>query len=163
MGTFIFQNQKSRSNSIELPNNYDIEENNTITGLFTMDSIRFYKKRLEDYFTYEHILESDPSIDYQKIRMFLRYFRSAMADFDIKENKIMINSARTEQSKQYDFSKGLYIVKCSDFMDVVPESNLTTYLENYGFDESVEEDIVNNQVSIKSRVKDKEINFRLRH
>lgn len=154
MESFVFIKQKD--SKVSLPLCYDRDEK-SIPGIYTTSSIRFYKKRLDDVIN--NIIFKHEDLKSGEIRNILRYFYSCMANFTIEDNKILLKGLGTVQERNYNFRSGLFIVKNENFMDIVEKKKIGEYLDKYGFDESEEEEIINNNYSIISRVPNKELKF----
>lgn len=161
MSDFIFLQQKQKDNRIPLPISYDREED-TIPGIYTTSSIRFYKKRIDEIINRE-FFKDNTDLSPTQIRLFLTYFNSAMANFDIEGNRIYLKGQGTVQEREYNFKPGIIIVKNDSFMDAVPKIQLGDYLENYGFDESMEEEILNSPRTVLARIPGKKLTFGLKH
>ena len=160
MDNFIFINKRQKKNRVFLPKCYD-REDNSITGIYTTNSIRFYKEALEKTFNYEHLKECCPDMSYDDIRHELDYYYSCMDNFDIEDGLIKLKGTGTVQNKDFDFKNGIIIVKCDAFMDVVEKDKIGTYLDNYGFDEK-EEIVLSNKVVSLSRNDSKKLKFRFK-
>ena len=157
MNKFTFINKRQKRNRVFLPLCYDRDED-SITGIYTTNSIRFYKDSLEKKFTYENFRRCQPDKSVTEIRHDLDYFYSCMDNFDIENGLIKLKGTGTVQNKDYDFSKGIIVVTCDTFMDVVEKEKIGIYLDNYGFDET-EEDILGSEVVSLSRNENKKLNF----
>lgn len=154
MDSFIFIKQSD--SKVSLPLCYDRDEK-SITGIYTTSSIRFYKKRIDDVINYESLKQK--GLSHKEIRNILRYFYSCMANFTIEDNKILLKGLGTVQERNYNFRSGLFIVKNENFMDIVEKKKIGDYLDKYGFDESKEDEIMNNNYSVLSRVPNKKLKF----
>lgn len=160
MEKFTFINKRQKKNRVFLPKCYDRFED-YISGIYTTNSIRFYKEALEKKFNYDYILSVNPEMPYSKIRHELTRWYSCMDSFDIEDGLIKLKSTGTVQNKTFDFSSGIIVVTCEAFMDVVQKDQLQTYLDNYGFDEN-EEDVLEQEVTRLSRNENKKLKFTFR-
>ena len=159
---YIFINQKNKDSRVPLPEDYQIDEK-SIPGVYLTSSIRFYRYRWDELFTHENLKKLYPEKNVLERTKIKRKIYSSMADFDIEDNKIRLTGLGTTQSKDYDFSSGLYIVKNSHFMDVVEKNKIGTYIDQYGFDPNIEEEIINNEVSVFPRTPGRSLKFTLKN
>lgn len=161
MNKFVFNTQNNKKNQVIVPEGYYRLED-SIVGIYTTNSIRFYVNNMEDKLTYEYILSKDPDISYEKIRKIQQFHHSAMDYFDIVNNYIRLKSSRTDQNKYFNFDKGIITVTNGYFMDVVEKAKLQTYLDNYGFDAD-EKEVLQSDVIEIPRTEGKALKFSLRH
>lgn len=142
-----------------LPTSYDRYENG-VTGLFTTESIRFYKTAIENIINYKNLREKYPEKKPKEIRNLLRYYNRFMETFFLDENdEVELKVSGTEHKDKYKFSKDLIIVKGDNFIDVTNKERLHDYITKYGFDEQYEEDIINNDVIALHRNPKKKLSF----
>lgn len=155
MNLYVFE----KSKDFILPTSYDREEK-TVTGIFTTSSVRFYKKSIEDYFTYQAIRERHPEMSPKSIRMLLRKFYSILEPFYIDEGgKVKMKVEGTEYKRKFKFSKGMILVKSDDFIDITNKDLLHEYLSLYGFDEENENTILKNKVTTLHRNPNKKLAY----
>ena len=157
MKDFMFIHENKKPNKVLLPSCYE-REGNIIPGLYTTNSIRFYQKRIDTLVNSE-FLKENTNLSPKKIAEILRYIRSCMAPFDIKDDYICLKGTGTSQEDSYDFKSGIVVVKNNKYMDVVPKIEMTEYLKNYGFDETKEEEILSNINTVLSNVPNKKITY----
>ena len=139
MNKFVFINQEQKKNQILVPEGFYREED-IIPGIYTTNSIRFYRNDMEQKLTFEFILSCNPNYTNKEIRYIQRKHHSAMDNFEIDGNFIRLKGTRTVQNGLYNFENGIIIVKNDNFIDVVERDNLQTYLDNYGFD--IDQDVI---------------------
>lgn len=159
---YIFIKQKNRDSRVPLPEDYERDEK-SIPGVYLTSSIRFYRYRWDEIFTRENLKKWFPEKDMIERNKIMRMIYSSMGDFDIEGDKIRLTGLGTVQSKDYDFSSGLYLVKNSHFMDVVEKNKIGTYIDQYGFDPNIEEEIINNEVSVFPRTPGRSLKFTLKN
>ncbi len=155
METFVFE----KANEFYLPESYDRYEK-IVTGMFTRDSVRFYKKALENIITYESIMEKNPGISHEEIRYKLRLLFSILESFRIDEvGLVQMRVDSFDVKDRFRFSKGMILVKGDSFIDVTNKDLLKDYLANYGFNEEAEETILKNKVTTLHRIPSKKLHI----
>ena len=155
MELFVFEKTKE----FILPSTYD-RYDTTVTGAFTTNSVRFYKKALENIITYEAIKEKNPTKTSKEIRNYLRKIATILESFRINESGIVqMKVDGTDHKRKFKFSKGMILVKGENFTDVTNKELLSDYLSNYGFDEEYEEAILKNNITTLHRNPSKKLSF----
>ncbi len=160
MKDFLFIQDNEKNNRVLLPSCY-YREDNTITGIYTTNSIRFYKQGL-DAFKDGSAVNKNPNLTIIQKQDTLRYIRSSMADFDIKNNYICLKSSGTAQEKEYNLESGTIVVRNDIYMDIVEKEKIKEYLDNYGFDTTKEDEILNSINIILRRVPNKKLTYKLK-
>ena len=160
MEEFIFRKYKRKDNKISMPICYEKEEN-TIPGLYLTSSVRFYKRLVCDIVNYEYFRKKNPNLTSEQIRNLLRIFRAHMEDFKIKEKKVIMPDSKNINKPNYNFKSGIVVAKGKSYMDVVSFEKLDEFLEDYGFDLSCKEEILNNEVTSIVRKDTKELKYSL--
>ena len=144
MESFITKQIKTRGAKVRCSKLY--EHTDEISGLFLSSCIRFYRE--EPDFSIESVTAKNPKATKKQIRMIRRVFYSNSDYFDVKNDYIYLNSyGSNEPGKGYDFKSGIIVVESSKFMDVVTKSNLSKYLEEFGFDEECKDEILSEETT----------------
>lgn len=155
MELFVFEKTKE----FYLPLSYD-RYDTLVTGTFTTDSVRFYKKAIESIITYESIKEKNPEKDIHEIRRDLTRLANILESFRINEaGLVQMRVDSFGRKERFKFSKGMILVKGEHFIDVTNKELLGDYLVNYGFDEEYEETILKNKVTTLHRNPSKKLTY----
>lgn len=157
MNSFIFTKQKG-DYKIPCPITYEHEE--TIDGVFLSSCIRFYK--FDRDLSVKAIQKRFPKLTKKEIRRLKEDIFSNSDNFDVKDNNIYLNSYGSNiPDSGYDYSKGIIIAKNKTFMDVIEKQNLKKYLNEFGFDEEAEEEILQEEVCEIKRNPNKKLTYSL--
>ena len=157
MDSFIFTKQKG-DYTIPCPVTY--EHGKTIDGVFLSSCIRFYK--FDRALSVETIQKKSSKLTKEEKISFKKDFFPNLDSFDVKDNNIYLNSYGSNiPDSGYDYSKGIIIAKNKTFMDVIEKQNLKRYLNEFGFDEEAEEEILQEEVCEIKRNPNKKLTYSL--
>lgn len=155
---YFIAKQVKGNNKIDCPITY--KHGDTISGLFLSSCIRFYK--IEQDYSYEKLRSKFPTLTRGELLKIKEDFYSNSDYFDVEEGKILLNSyGSNEKEKGYDFTKGIIIVQSDRFMDIIEKNKLDTYLEEFGFDKEIKEDILSEETIEIKRNPIKKLSYNL--
>lgn len=150
--------QVKGGNKIDCPITFD--HSDRISGLFLSSCIRFYK--FEQDYSYEKLKEMFPTLSRIEILKRKEELYSNSDSFNVKDGKIYLNSyGSNEKGKGYNFNNGIVIVKSKNFMDVIEKERLDTYLEEFGFDREIKDEIFSEETIEIKRNPNKKLSYNI--
>lgn len=158
MDLFVFEKTKE----FYLPVEYDRNDKfNFVTGVFTTDSIRFYKNAIESIITLNSIKEKNPELTSREILMKFRALNMILESFRINESgKVEMRVDGTKHKDKFSSFEDMILVKGENFTDVTSQDKLHDYLERYGFDEKYESEIIESDIITLHRNPSRRLSFK---